>query len=91
MMEECVEDTSEVSSLLLWCRRLPMAPGSEPGNEPGSEPGPEAGEPSARTPGEAARRGGVARPSPESTAPRTLHTHTYYALTNPLPSYDVWT
>lgn len=56
MMEECVEETSEVSS---WCwRRLPMAPGSEPG--------PDAGEPSVRTPGDAARRGGVARPSPES-------------------------
>lgn len=57
MMDECVEETSEVSSVG-WCRRLPMAPGSEPG--------PDAGEPSVRTPGDAARRGGVARPSPES-------------------------
>lgn len=61
MMEECVEETSEESS---WCRarRLPMAPGSEPG--------PEAGEPSARSPGDAARRGGVARPSPLSADAR---------------------
>lgn len=63
MMEECVEETSEVSSLAWW-RRLPMAPGSEPGPEP--EPECEAGEPSVRRPGDAARRGGVARPRPES-------------------------
>lgn len=60
MMEECVEDTSDPSS---WCLLFPMAPGRAPGRDPG----PEAGEPSARPPGDAARRGGVARPRPEST------------------------
>lgn len=46
-----------------------MAPGSEPGPEPGPEP---AGDASVRTPGDAARRGGVARPRPESAGDGTL-------------------
>lgn len=67
MMEECVEETSEASSG--GARRRPMAVGGA-----GSEPGPEAGEPAprARSAGDAARRGGVARPSPESGKPAAL-------------------
>lgn len=69
MIEECVEETSEVSSWCAGALLLPIAPGREPGPEAGDE-----GEPSARTPGDAARRGGVARPSPESAHTLVIHT-----------------
>lgn len=53
----------------LWSSARSTRSGRRLASPPGSEPGPDAGDIRVRAPGDAARRGGVARPRPESKPP----------------------